>query len=144
LSIKEKILLRKTGNRLIATIDNSGIYPEQSLYFLYNFKKGFNSKYLLSIINSELMNWYYLNELVTNIDSTPQLKTFSLESFPIIVAKNQSPFINLVDYILVHKIENTDTSFFERVIDAMVYELYLPEEIKAGGAEVLKHLKQFT
>jgi TaqI-like C-terminal specificity domain len=32
----EKIMLRKTGDRIIATYDVSGIYPEQSLYFLFN------------------------------------------------------------------------------------------------------------
>ncbi len=29
---------------------------------------------------------------------------------------------------------------FERFIDAMVYELYFPDEIKAAGCEVLKYL----
>ncbi|HYG58451.1 MAG TPA: N-6 DNA methylase, partial [Symbiobacteriaceae bacterium] len=31
-----KVLLRKTGDRIVATYDESGLYPEQSLYFLYN------------------------------------------------------------------------------------------------------------
>ncbi len=46
----------------------------------------------------------------------------------------------MADYILQLKKEVNDSTFFERLIDAMVYELYLPEEIKAGGAEVLKYL----
>jgi len=35
LGIKEKVLIRKTGSDIIATFDDSGVYPEQSLYFLY-------------------------------------------------------------------------------------------------------------
>jgi len=35
LGIKEKILLRKTGDRIFATIDDTSNFPEQSLYFLY-------------------------------------------------------------------------------------------------------------
>src|ERR1035438_1049446 len=34
LGARPKVLLRKTGNSIIATYDDSGIFPEQSLYFL--------------------------------------------------------------------------------------------------------------
>ena len=80
---KEKIFLRKTGNTIIAAYDKTGIYPEQSLYFLYDFNNKINSKYILVLLNSSLMTWYYLNELVTNIDSTPQLKNYDLDSIPV-------------------------------------------------------------
>lgn len=30
--------------------------------------------------------------------------------------------------------------FFESLLDALVFELYFPEEIKAAGKEILKHL----
>lgn len=73
---KPKVLLRKTGNTIIAAYDDTGIYPEQSLYFLYDFFEHNQSKYILLILNSTLISWYYLNELVTNIDSTPQLKNY--------------------------------------------------------------------
>ena len=36
LGASPKILLRKTGDRIIATYDESRVFPEQSLYFLYN------------------------------------------------------------------------------------------------------------
>ena len=45
--------------------------------------------------------------------------------------------VNIISYL---KQNNQDAGFFERLTDAMVYELYFPEEIKAGDAEVLKHL----
>ena len=48
---------------------------------------------------------------------------------------------NSVDYITFLKVDdNSKSNCFERLIDAMVYELYLPDEIKAAGCEVLKHL----
>jgi len=82
---KYKVLLRKTGSDLIATFDDSGIYPEQSLYFLYTEEN--NKKelflYILAILNSRLMNNYYKNFAVTNRDSTPQLKNMDLDKFPI-------------------------------------------------------------
>jgi adenine-specific DNA-methyltransferase len=46
----------------------------------------------------------------------------------------------MVGYILILKKQNQNSTFFERLIDAMVYELYLPEAILVTGAEVLKYL----
>ena len=31
-------------------------------------------------------------------------------------------------------------NFFESLLDAIVFELYFPEEIKSAGKEILKHL----
>lgn len=82
---KYKVLLRKTGADLIGTFDDTEIYPEQSLYFLYT-EDDNNRKlllYILGILNSRLMNCYYRNFAVTNRDSTPQLKNIDLDKFPI-------------------------------------------------------------
>lgn len=133
LGSKPKILIRKTGTPLISAIDIDGVYPEQSLYFIYNISDKIVPKYLLGLFNSKLFNWIYINELVTNIDSTPQLKNSDLYKFPIkeILKPEQQPFIDKVDQILTLKKENpaADTSTLEREIDEMVYPLYgLTEE----------------
>jgi hypothetical protein len=126
LGLKEKVLLRKTGNRIIAAYDESGRYPEQSLYFLYDLAKTVSPKYLLALLNSKLLTWYYLNYLVTNLDSTPQLKNFDLDSMPIIASKDQAALISAVNIVLKAKAKNpaADTSTLEREIDQQVYALY--------------------
>ena len=84
LGIKEKILLRKTGNRIFATLDESGNFPEQSLYFLHALEdKGYDLRYILALLNSCLLNCYYINRLATNRDTMPQLKKVHLDRFPI-------------------------------------------------------------
>jgi len=84
LGIKEKILLRKTGNRIFATLDKSGNFPEQSLYFLYALEdKEYDLRYILALLNSCLLNCYYINRLATNRDTMPQLKKVHLDRFPI-------------------------------------------------------------
>ena len=102
LGSKEKILIRKTGSEIIATYDNSGIYPEQSLYFIFNLNSEYEYKFVLSFLNSSLMSWYYINYLVTNKDSTPQLKKIDLDKIPIkhISKENQQPFIQKADKML--------------------------------------------
>ena len=126
LGYKPKILLRKTGGKLISTIDLSGIYPEQSLYFIYKLKNTISPFFLLCLMNSKLFNFFYLSELVTNIDSTPQLKNSDLYKFPVKVASNQENYKIISNQILSLKQENSkvDTSILEKEIDQMVYQLY--------------------
>jgi len=84
LGIKEKILLRKTGDRIFATIDDTSNFPEQSLYFLHTPQdKCYNLRYVLALLNSQLLGCYYINRLATNRDTMPQLKKIHLDRFPI-------------------------------------------------------------
>ncbi len=38
------------------------------------------------------------------------------------------------------KKNDTQSFYFEQIIDGMVYELYFKEEIKKSGCEIIKHL----
>ena len=73
LGARPKILLRKTGGAMIATFDDSGIFPEQSLYFLFDFENGLSPLYVLGILNSQLMNWYYRTACL-EVDPIPRTK----------------------------------------------------------------------
>jgi len=159
LGARPKILLRKTGDRILATLDDSGIFPEQSLYFLFNNQSALDFKYLLGFLNSVLMTFYYRNRLITNRRSIAQLKKVHLDAIPIRTINFDDPadvarhdnMVGLVERMLTlhqklaaaaipadkqlyqRQIEATD-----RQIDALVYELYgLTEEeieIVAGAA----------
>jgi type I restriction-modification system DNA methylase subunit len=83
LGAKPKVLLRKTGIDIIAAYDNTGIYPEQSLYFLYEFDESVDPLMVLGFFNSKVLNFYYQEVAVTNKNSVPQLKKTDLDMFPI-------------------------------------------------------------
>lgn len=78
-----KVLLRKTGGELVAAFDDSGVYPEQSLYFLFDGTSQIDFKFALALLNSKLINFYYLNRLITNKESIAQLKKTHLDLLPI-------------------------------------------------------------
>jgi TaqI-like C-terminal specificity domain/N-6 DNA Methylase len=145
LGAKTKILLRKTGFPIYATFDESGIFPEQSLYFLFNKKTEESYLFYLAIINSKVFQFYYWNRLVTNRDSTPQLKKIHLDIFPVpsidfSVSKQKEGhhnIIGLVDQMLetqkkAHssKTESDKKHYQQKIeiidkqIDELVYELY--------------------
>src|SRR5690606_6904079 len=72
-----------------------------------------------------------------------------LENLPIPEPyENFKPTIEiLVDYLGLYKgvfkdksKEQSISSFFESVVDGLVYQVVFPEEIKSAGKEILKHL----
>ncbi|HSH02696.1 MAG TPA: TaqI-like C-terminal specificity domain-containing protein, partial [Anaerolineae bacterium] len=120
-----KILLRKTGFPLIAAYDDSGHYPEQSLYFIYHLGPQFDYHYLLGLLNSRLLSWYYRHQLITNPDSTPQLKGRDLGHLPIKAATphQQQPIITLA-HQLEQPITPTDRATLYHTLNQTIYTLY--------------------
>jgi hypothetical protein len=141
LGVKEKVLLRKTGYPIIATYDETGIFPEQSLYFIFNNKSDNSLKYFTALINSKLFQFVYINRLVTNKDSTPQLKKVDLDKFPVYIfgkdKKMHDEIVHSVDMLMklngaVKKEKSPmgieqlsgDIAYNSGKLDGLIYELY--------------------
>lgn len=141
---QNKILLRRplTGDGKLAAAYSEDFdhYSDVTVYIIN--QKEIPLKYLLGIINSKLASYYCKETGIIRAEKgqQPQITINRFKEFPIKYSSNNKSIITIVDFVLILKVNVLDTSFFERLIDAMVYELYLPEEIKAGGAEVLNHL----
>jgi hypothetical protein len=142
---KKIIIQRISGgsNPLVATLDLDGYKTFASVNNLL-LKDKYVSQYelILALINSKVINWYYANSFSNNSELTVNISKTFLEKLPIVnfdADKNKS-IKKIVVYVLHLIKQNQDSTFFERLIDAMVYELYFPDEIKAADAEVLKHL----
>ncbi len=121
-----KIVVRKTGSKIIAALDKEGIIIEQSLYGVIDLDEKFSCKYILAILNSKLMQWYYLNFLVTNLKSTPQIKKYSLDQIPIKFCERerQLKIEKLVDEIK----ENYD--LYEKIKEKIDKEIFLIYDIE--------------
>jgi tRNA1(Val) A37 N6-methylase TrmN6 len=140
----EKILVRKTGNILLAAYDDKQFYTDQSIYNLYS-KKGnkLDLKYIIAVLNSRLLNFYFNKKMITNPDVFPYIKGIHLKKLPLkeVDTAQQKPFIDIVDKILKitdaadyeinHSIQSK-VKEYEKQIDQMVYKLYglTGEEIK--------------
>ncbi len=55
-----KVIVRKTGKSIIAALDNTGYAIEQSLYGIIPDREEISSEYILGILNSKLIQWYYM------------------------------------------------------------------------------------
>ena len=131
---KERILLRETGSFLTAVyLGNETIYSNRSLYSILITDGRLSTKYVLALLNSSLLQWYYSTMFKGETELFPKIRIAQAKKLPIPIASKdkQQPIISLVDQILAVKRTNSsaDTSALERDIDRLVYGLYgLTEE----------------
>ena len=94
-------------------------------------RKDYNPFFLLAIINSQVIDWYFRKTSTNN-----HVNIYELEQLPIPKAslEQQKPIIELISTIIERKQSNSaaDISSLEKEIDKKVYELYglTVEEIK--------------
>ena len=118
-------MVRKTGNRLIAVIDNEQYFTDQSIYNLYlKENKTIDLKLVTALLNSKLLNYYFNKKMITNADVFPYIKGIHLKMLPIKNPDKQNHIITIVNKILFNKKQNLDTTELENQIDLMVYKLY--------------------
>ena len=134
---KERILLRETGSFLTAVyLGNETIYSNRSLYSILITDGRLSTKYVLALLNSSLLQWYYSTMFKGETELFPKIRIVQAKKLPILIASKdkQQPIISLVDQILSAKKTNhsADTSALEREIDRLVYGLYglTEEEVK--------------
>ncbi|QQS37799.1 MAG: Eco57I restriction-modification methylase domain-containing protein [Ignavibacteriales bacterium] len=136
----EKLLIQRiTGGHkpLKAAYDSKKTYNKESINNLI-LKQDceYNIKYILALLNSKLINWFYVNRFTNESKLTVNLSKEYLSQIPIKEAskKLQGVFVELVDTILTAKTKNytSDTTALEKEIDEMVYQLYgiTEEEIR--------------
>lgn len=140
-----KILLRQTGDHLTAAIDYNNYYHFNNIhsFALRSSNSTVTLNYLLSLLNSELLNWYYKTTTLEAGRTMAQTDIETVESLPTknLSEQAQEPFIHIVDKILAvtkseDYLENSgkqaQVKEYEKQIDQMVYKLYelTPEEIE--------------
>ena len=96
----EKIIVRQTADRIIATIDSKKRINLNNVYNVGHVDQSFSLKYLLAILNSSLVNYLYQAKVQEANRVFPEVKKVVLGQIPIKECYNQLPFITLVDTML--------------------------------------------
>ena len=121
--VPEKLVTQRVNSsyQLLVAYDNNQQYfldtVNVSNYQTWN--KTTSLKYLCGILNSKLINFWYCNKY-----RMPTIGGYELHSIPIVMAKDQSIIISLVDDILDANKNGTSTAELEQEIDRIVYHLY--------------------
>jgi hypothetical protein len=100
--VPNKILIRQTGDRIIATIDSERLYAWKSVFVLLANEEIYNLKYILSVINSKVIDFFYRILVGEQGRTFAQIKGTNLSKIPIkeISIESQQPFIEKADQMI--------------------------------------------
>lgn len=126
---KEKLFFRRVSSRLIFAYDDEQYFALNTLVVLNLVKiNEYKLKYLLGVLNSKLMDYYYGNKYKSTKTVFSEIQARSVGKLPIKKApvSLQNKISSIVETILSAKKVNfqANTTAFERKIDEIVYKLY--------------------
>lgn len=125
---KEKIIVRQTSDKLIATLIENGFVMRNNTHILLSEKSTYKIKFILALINSKLFDFIYWTINPEKGEALAEVKAMHLGQLPIMLADNrtQEQIETLVNEILAKKVKDhsADTIILENQIDQLVYELY--------------------
>ena len=106
--VPEKIIVRQTSDRIIGAYDNTQYFTLDSTHLIIP-NNNINCIYLLGLLNSKLINYYY-QKLIPEIGKTfAEVKIINLKHLPIkIDEKYKNPIINKVKELMILNKKLTD------------------------------------
>jgi len=117
--VDEKIVLRQTGAYPICFIDTKQHYTLDTVHNGLILNDNYNSKFLLSLLNSKLLRFFYENQINESGKVFAQVKIIYIDPLPIkeIGAKAQQPFIEKADKMLAlnQQLQEKSNKFLSRV-----------------------------
>ncbi|MFZ4457165.1 MAG: Eco57I restriction-modification methylase domain-containing protein [Bacteroidales bacterium] len=116
---EEKIILRQTADSLICNLDTSGWINLNNVYNIGQKNHGYNLRYILSLLNSKLLNFLYQNISQEKGRVFAEVKKINLTKLPIkqTSTEEQQPFINKADQMLsINKELQESAQRFQRTI----------------------------
>jgi adenine-specific DNA-methyltransferase len=127
---KEKIIWGLTSDKWTFAYDNENNFLPSNGYILTSTE--IPIKYLLALMNSRLMEYYFGFIGIMTAGGAFTLKQETVSKFPIKIIKNTKPFIDRVEKILSLRKKNDESTSLEKELDILVYHLYelTYEEVK--------------
>ncbi len=141
---KKIVFQRITGvdskKRIIASLLNGNHLCANSTNVILESDCRLSIETTLGILNSELVNFFFKQTSTNTNVTVGEINTIP---FPFVKHEKDHIVKTIVEYL--NKISNKNKTllfqFFDNLIHSVVYELYFPDEIKAAGKEILKHLE---
>ncbi len=158
--VKEKLISKFVGTDLEFAFDNQGLYVINTACVVFPLTNTSEElKYILGILNSKLLNYYFKNVFTDYRDAFPIIKSGHLEQLPIRTINFEDAedkarhdhIVSLVEQMLAAKAKHAAATTeseknrldiqieaLDRQIDNAVYELYglTEEEIKIVEGEI--------
>ncbi len=114
------IFLRRVANGLIASVSDKEKYSFNKNLYGIKVNKYFNYKYILALLNSTVLNFYYKKKFSTKkIDLFPEIQSYLFQALPIkeISKDLQQPFIEKANLMLSlnKELQEKSEKFIKRI-----------------------------
>lgn len=118
-----KILVRQTGDSIIAAIDDLGRLHMDTTHGLFDIN--INIYYLMGLLNSKVIDYWHKTYTSEKGRTFAEVKIANIKEIPIKLSEDED-IIHLIKLILDIKQKNkeADTRDIESKIDALVYKIY--------------------
>ena len=124
---KEKIVFPRRSTSFVCALDTEQFYLLNTAYIALLKDANYSLKYLVGILNSKLVNFFYQNTYIGWQITIPAINSIPI---PKITSGNKAVVDSIV--ALVDQVMASPQVEVEREIDRVVFELYelIPDEIK--------------
>ncbi|MDR2962427.1 MAG: N-6 DNA methylase [Bacteroidales bacterium] len=144
---KEKLIFRQTSDSIIGTLIGSGFIIRNNAHIVLNMENPcFDLKYVLALLNSKLVNWYYWTINPEKGEAMAEVKAFHLGLLPVkkIPVLEQQPFIDLADKMLSlnAELQSKQTKFSRRLADNLGCNKGINPLVITTFAQFLAELKK--
>jgi len=136
---KEKIVLRQTGDSLIANLDSQQFVCMNNLHVITPVKST-NLKFILGLLNSSLVNFYYQSLNPEVGEALAEVKRENVARLKIKMNSKFEEVISTIAGLLIFK-NDLDILLYS-VLDSLVFNLYFPDHMKERGIDVLEFVEQ--
>ena len=129
---QDRIVISQIGQSPKVGFCEKGILTSNTIYNLFLKDSRFSLKYILAILNSQLIKSYWLSKYNDNKDLFPKIKGYQLKQLPIkeISLENQQPFIEKANLMLSLNKELQEISEkFQRTLQREIFTPKLPEAL---------------
>ncbi len=149
--VSEKLLVQRiTGgkNPLKVAYDNNKYYNKESINnIIINHNSSLKTKFILTLLNSSLINWFYNNQFTNDSNLTVNISKEYLSKIPIKEPLDQYPFIEKADLMLSLNKDLQEVSYkFQRALEREFLLESLPKKLQdwylLTYAQFLKELEK--
>ncbi|MDX2098599.1 MAG: TaqI-like C-terminal specificity domain-containing protein, partial [Leptolyngbyaceae cyanobacterium bins.59] len=141
-----KILTRQTADEIIAAYDSEGYYYANTLHGTTITDSRYTPLYVLAVLNSSLLTWYYRMTTAEMDKAFAQVKIKVLKQIPILQIDyaEQQVIENLVTQIDEQKRAGQPIESYQEEIDRLIYQGYELTEEEILLVETMKFRKSKT
>lgn len=142
-----RVLVREITNpRIYAAHTTEELYNDPAILIVKESKHGLNKYSLTAILNSDVASFLHFNNSpkATKGDF-PKILITDLKDFPIVQpSESAAPIIiilvKFIEFVLLDKRQGLIYAFYDQLLNAVVYELFFPEELQSANKQIVPHL----